>query len=79
MKATIVVPYNDIKELFASEDKKLSNNRASYVMKFTKDGTEFHIDANDAVALRAMMTGITKTLTVYEKLKGLVANESNKH
>ena len=79
MKATITVDYNDLEEIFACEDKELTNNRASYVMNKTDNGFEFVIDANDAVALRAMLTGITKTLTIYEKMKGLVASDTRKH
>ncbi len=71
MKASIVVPYTDLEELFSCEDKVLSNKRSSYKMKTTDKETEFQIVANDAVALRAMMTGITKTLSVYEKMKHL--------
>ncbi|MCA9478039.1 MAG: hypothetical protein KC535_02735 [Nanoarchaeota archaeon] len=76
MKATIAVPYKDIEELFSCEDKELSNKRASYIMKETPDGFEFSIDATDAVALRAMLTGITKTLTVYEKMKHICQEET---
>ena len=76
MKATIVVPYQDLEDIFASEDKELSNHRARYEMKKTNEGFEFHIVADDAVALRAMMSGITKTLSVYEKVSGLIANDS---
>lgn len=75
MRATIVVPYTDLEELFAPEDKELSNNRASYTMNKTDDGFEFSIVADDAVALRAMMTGITKTLTVYEKIIKMTREE----
>lgn len=76
MKAVITVPYTDLEEIFAPEDKQLSNNRASYTMTTLPTGCEFHILADDAVALRAMMSGITKTLSVYEKTKGLIADES---
>lgn len=80
MKSTIVVDYDDLEEIFACEDRKLSNNRASYVMnKTASGGYEFLIDADDAVALRAMLTGITKTLAIHEKVKGLVKNDTRKH
>ena len=75
MKATITVEYTDLEELFACEDKELSNNRASYTMNKTPKGYEFIIDADDAVALRAMLTGITKTLTIYEKINKLVKED----
>ena len=74
MKATITVDYKDLEDLFACEDKVLSNNRASYTMNKTDSGFEFIINANDAVALRAMLTGITKTLTIYEKISKTIKN-----
>jgi len=77
MKSTIVVDYDDLEEIFACEDRKLSNNRASYVMNKTATGFEFIIEADDAVALRAMMTGITKTLAVYEKIKNILLSKNN--
>ena len=76
MKATIEVPYTNIQDLFAPEDKVLSNNRASYSMEETSSGTTFIIQAKDAVALRAMMSGITKALSAYEKVKSVIANDN---
>ncbi len=64
-----------IMTLFANEDKKLNNNRASYNIT-QEDGTiTFSILASDAVALRAMLTGIGKTLAIYHKTKELTTNE----
>lgn len=45
-----------------------STNRAKINLKKTKDKLVFEIDANDSVALRAMLNGITKLLDVYEKI-----------
>ncbi len=70
MKATITTTGDaaTLKDLFAAEDKELSNQRASYVVTSTDKGVRFDITASDAVALRATLTAITKLLEIYEKM-----------
>ena len=76
MNATITIQSDPaITQLFSCEDKKLSNNRASYTIKEKNGKILFEVEAKDAVALRATLTAITKTLTVYEKMKRLVTND----
>lgn len=55
--------------LFVVEDKELSNKRGSYTL--TQEGTSviFSVEASDAIAFRAMIGAITKTLSVFEKAK----------
>ena len=62
-------------ELFESEDKILSNNRALYTIDLLSEGLLFTITADDCVALRAMLTSISKTLSIFEKTKNFVNQE----
>lgn len=59
-------------KLFIPEDKKLSNGRAEYSIEENELEIFFKVNANDAVALRAIMTSITKTLDVFERMKKIV-------
>jgi len=59
----------NIVDLFESENKEFTNNRASYKLKKTKNGVLFEISAKDATALRAILNSIAKNLIVYEKVK----------
>ena len=70
MKAEITVEGNPdtLTKLFAAEDKVLSNNRAKYTITAKEKGIVFNVDANDAVAMRAVLNAITKTLEVFEKM-----------
>ncbi|MCF7799323.1 hypothetical protein K9M74_05470 [Candidatus Woesearchaeota archaeon] len=61
--------------LFANEDKELSNNRASYNIIQEDAELQFIITASDAVALRAVLNSIGKTLAIYDKTKELTKNE----
>lgn len=75
-KATIEVNANPETQekltiLFASEDTELSNNRASYSIERESQGIVFKINADDAVALRAITNAICKTLAVYEKVSDI--------
>lgn len=73
MIASVVIESDPaIIQLFSCEDKELSNNRASYTIKELDGHIHFDVTAKDAVALRATLTSITKTLIVYEKMKALV-------
>lgn len=61
--------------LFANEDKELSNKRANYSITPQEESLIFAIKASDAVALRAMLTGISKTLATHHKMKELLDND----
>jgi tRNA threonylcarbamoyladenosine modification (KEOPS) complex Pcc1 subunit len=56
-----------LQQLFSAEDKVLSNNRASYTIQMRNDECLFIIEAQDGVALRAILSSISKTLSVFEK------------
>lgn len=55
-----------IKKLFEPEDKEIQNGRAKYSVEEKNNITLFHIEAKDAVALRAIMNAIIKLLIVDE-------------
>ena len=61
-----------LKNLFAPEDKELSNGRAKYVIEESDLKLVFKVEAEDAVALRATITSITKTLDIYEQTKRII-------
>lgn len=63
---------NQLQKLFAPEDKELSNSRAKYEINNENLDLIFEVEAQDAVALRATLTSITKTLDIYEKTKKLL-------
>ncbi len=70
MNATITVEKDPrLLELFAPEDKKMP--RGSYTITQTDDKTVFDIEADDPVALRALLNAITKLLTVWHKTADL--------
>ncbi len=54
---------------FEPEIKSMKKGRASYEIKKKKGSTEFMLDAEDSVALRATLNSITKMLEVLEKTK----------
>lgn len=70
MKSTITVKGDPdtLTKLFAAEDHELSNNRARYTIASQEESIRFDIEADDAVALRAVLNAITKTLEVFEKM-----------
>ncbi|MEA3399186.1 MAG: hypothetical protein U9R00_01585 [Patescibacteria group bacterium] len=57
----------NIDKLFAKEDKEISKSRAKYCLKKNDEGINFEVNADDAVALRAILTAITRVLSIYEK------------
>ena len=61
--------FGDAKELKACFEPELADKKRSN-FKIIKKGDHllFEIEADDSVALRATMNGITKLLTVYEKV-----------
>ncbi|MBN1175770.1 hypothetical protein JXA48_03930 [Candidatus Woesearchaeota archaeon] len=80
MKYTLSLKTECVKEaetekllkLFAPEDKELSNSRAKYSIEKNNLDLIFKVEAQDAVALRAVLTSITKTLDIYEQIKKLI-------
>jgi tRNA threonylcarbamoyladenosine modification (KEOPS) complex Pcc1 subunit len=66
--AVIRVPDARASTLFT---KDFSSERVLVEKKDVKEGFEFHIDAKDSVALRAVCNSLTKLLTVYEKMETL--------
>ncbi len=56
---------------FQTEAKNLKTERSGYTIKKLKDCVEFHINAQDSVALRATLNSITKLFTVYEKIDSI--------
>ena len=66
---TTVNEQEQLKNIFASEDKELSNNRGFFEIKFGTDETTFILHADDAVALRAISNSVCKTLVIFEKMQ----------
>ncbi|MDD5087022.1 MAG: KEOPS complex subunit Pcc1 [Candidatus Nanoarchaeia archaeon] len=56
---------------FQAEAKNLKTERSEYTIKKLKHCVEFHINAQDSVALRATLNSITKLFTVYEKIDSI--------
>ena len=56
--------------LFETEDRVLTNGRASFNMVLTDVGfVSFDFVSKDAVALRAIINAVCKSLSVFEKMK----------
>ena len=56
--------------LFETEDRSLTNNRALYELVFDDaDVLSFDFVSKDAVALRAIINAVCKSLSVFEKMK----------
>ncbi|MBN2567638.1 hypothetical protein JXB02_06175 [Candidatus Woesearchaeota archaeon] len=64
-----------IEELFAAEAKEAKSDRSRYTVAVKGGACVFSVAARDSVALRATLTGITKLLTVYERSKGIEADD----
>jgi len=43
--------------------------RASWTVERKNDKTQIHVKADDAIALKAMLSTVIKALTLYEKAK----------
>lgn len=79
MKADVKIVLSELKiddkkniiKLFELEDKDF-NKRATYNLIDEKDKLVFDINANDAIALRACLTAISKTLSIYQRVDSLV-------
>jgi len=70
MKLTATIKaYGEPKEIFACFKPELKDKkRAYYKIIQKKDYILFEIEAENSVALRATLNGITRLLTVYEKI-----------
>lgn len=68
-KATITVFDNldEVARIFGPEDKTLTNDRGSYLIKREEDKLVFFIEAKDSGALRALLNSISKNLIICEK------------
>lgn len=64
-----------LEKLFSLEDKKLSNNRAEYIVTRTGKNLHINVKADDSVALRSILTSITRVLTIDEKTKKVLDDE----
>lgn len=66
----------ELKQLFESENSGLKNDRASY--KFKAKGKFFFIaiSASDSTAFRAIISSISKLLSIYEKTGEVIDNEN---
>jgi tRNA threonylcarbamoyladenosine modification (KEOPS) complex Pcc1 subunit len=67
-KAEIFINDLNILKIFEAEEQ-VRNDRATWELKAKKGGALFFVKAKDSVALRAVLNTITKSLTVYERLK----------
>lgn len=61
--------------LFSTEDKDISKGRAQYTITKENNTIVFSITSQDATALRAVTTAITKTLSIFEKMSNLQKNQ----
>ena len=59
-----------IYKIFQPEISK--KDRSGFSIVKEKDCIRFEVEAEDSIALRATLNSITKLLTVYEKVKGVV-------
>lgn len=77
LKAAITIEDNvdEIERLFSFEDKELSNGRAHYDLHRAGKNLQINILANDSVALRSILTSITRVLTINEKTKKVLDDE----
>ncbi len=56
------------------EKDQIQNSRSALSIKKEQKSVVFDIQAKDAIALKASVSSVIKTLTVYEKTKKLVEN-----
>ncbi len=71
MKLTATLIAKDKGDLFKAlkpEIKQLNTKRSKIVCLQKKDNVEFNIECEDSTAMRATLNGITKLITVYEKV-----------
>ena len=62
--------YGNPEELFKCFEPELHDKkRSNFKIIKKEDHLLFDVEADDSVALRATLNGITKLITVYEKIK----------
>ena len=69
LRAEIKVYGNPEKLYECFEPELVDKKRSKFKIIKKQDCILFDIEADDSVALRATLNGITKLITVYEKLK----------
>lgn len=74
-KITLDDPQGNIEKLFSFEDKRLANGRAEYSVKKNGKLLEINVRADDSVALRSVLTSITRLLTIDEKTAKVLDDE----
>ena len=71
--ANIIVHDKNPEDLYKIFQPEISEkDRSGFGIIKEKDCLKFEVKAEDSVALRATLNSITKLLTVYEKVKGVV-------
>jgi tRNA threonylcarbamoyladenosine modification (KEOPS) complex Pcc1 subunit len=75
--AIIILDENidQIEKLFSYEEKNFANDRASYTLERNGKNLEIHAVAKDSVALRSVLTSITRVLTINEKTDKVLEDE----
>jgi len=63
---------DNLKELFAAEEKIFKNQRAGYKVIKSKDKIVFKVRAKDSTALRAVLNSIIKLISIYEDAKRVI-------
>lgn len=76
LKATITIPYDEsVIKAFSAEEKEFPNKRAKYKIETDKKTITFNAEAKDSVALRSVLTAITKILTIHEKTEKIIKKQ----
>jgi tRNA threonylcarbamoyladenosine modification (KEOPS) complex Pcc1 subunit len=65
----------EIRKLFSFEDMELSNGRAKYEVLESGNDLIISVEAKDSVALRSILTSITRVLTINEKTMKVLEDE----
>lgn len=74
-KITLEDKEGKLEKLFSFEDKELSNGRAEYKVSKKDNLLEINVSAKDSVALRSILTSVTRVLTVDEKTNKVLEDE----
>lgn len=62
-------PQGGLEKVFAGEQERLLNDRASYKVRRSGGAVRIELCAADATALRAVFNSVCKLLVVFEKVK----------
>lgn len=69
--ASVTLPgEKSLASLLRSEEKSFSHNRASYTVADKGKSITITITAEDATALKTVVSSVSRIVTVYEKAKG---------